>query len=216
MSRSLLLALPVLIALPVQMAQTALLNPSAPEFRRPAPAVCVVRLQTTKGAIDIEVTRAWAPRGADRFVNLARTGYYDDNRFFRVEPGWVQFGVNGDPAIAKIWRTQTFANDPFIPANSNIRGTVAFAFAQQNALTTQVYISMRDNSASHDKEPFVPFGRVIGTGMEVADKLNKEHGAGPGGIRAGGQDPFFNGGNAWLDQRFPRLDFIVKATTILK
>lgn len=214
MSRTLLLALVALLPLLPQTGQSALLTPTSPEFTRPAPAVCVVRLQTTKGAIDIEVTRAWAPRGADRFVNLVRTGYYDDNRFFRVEPGWVQFGVNGDPAIAKTWRTQTFANDPFIPANSNIRGTVAFAFAQQTALTTQVYISMRDNSATHDKEPFVPFGRVLGTGMDVADKLNKEHGAGPGGIRAGGQDPFFNGGNAWLDQRFPRLDAIVKATIL--
>lgn len=210
----LLLALAALLPLLPQTAQSALLTPTSPEFTRPAPAVCVVRLQTTKGAIDIEVTRAWAPRGADRFVNLVRTGYYDDNRFFRVEPGWVQFGINGDPEIAKTWRTQTFANDPFVPANSNIRGTVAFAFAQQTALTTQVYISMRDNSASHDKEPFVPFGRVLGTGMEVADKLNKEHGAGPGGIRAGSQDPYFAGGNAWLDQRFPRLDSIVKATIL--
>jgi len=214
MSRSILLALSTLIALPLQTSRAVLLTPTSPEFTRPAPAVCVVRLETTKGAIDIEVTRAWAPRGADRFVNLVRTGYYDDNRFFRVEPGWVQFGVNGDPAIARTWRTQTFANDPFIPANSNIRGTVAFAFALQTALTTQVYISMRDNSASHDKEPFVPFGRVLGTGMDVADRLNKEHGAGPGGIRAGGQDPFFAGGNAWLDQRFPRLDGIVKATIL--
>jgi cyclophilin family peptidyl-prolyl cis-trans isomerase len=213
MSRSILLALATLLTLPPQMAKSALLTPTSPEFKRPAPDVCVVRLQTTKGAIDIEVTRAWAPRGADRFINLVRTGYYDDNRFFRVEPGWVQFGINGDPEIAKTWRTQTFTNDPFIPANSNIRGTVAFAFAEQTALTTQVYISMRDNSATHDKEPFVPFGRVI-AGMDVADRLNKEHGAGPGGIRAGNQGPYFEGGNAWLDQRFPRLDAIVKASIL--
>ena len=73
---------------------------------------------------------------------------------------------------------------------------------------------MRDNSATHDKEPFVPFGRVLGTGMDVADRLNNEHRAGPGGIRAGGQDPFFEGGNAWLDRQFPRLDAIVKASIV--
>lgn len=211
MIRSLLLALTALALL--QTPQSILLSPGAPEFSRPAPAVAVVRLATSKGDIDIEVARAWAPRGADRFVNLVRAGYYDDNRFFRVEPGWVQFGINGTPAIAQAWRTQTFTNDPFIPANSNIRGTVAFAFAQPTALTTQVYISMRDNSATHDKEPFVPFGRVI-AGMDVADRLNNEHRQGPGGIRAGGQDPFFAGGNAWLDQRFPRLDRIVKASIL--
>ena len=187
-----------------------MLNPDAPEFARPAPAVSVVRFETTKGAIDIEVTRAWAPRGADRFISLVRAGYYDDNRFFRVEPGWVQFGVNGTPAIAQAWRSRTLQDDPFQPTHSNVRGTVAFAFAVPNGRTTQVYISMRDNSATHDKEPFVPFGRVI-AGMDVADRLNNEHRQGPGGIRAGGQDPFFVGGNAWLDQRFPRLDSIVKA-----
>src|SRR6188474_1804186 len=102
-----------------------LLTPDSPEFTRPAPLSCVVRLETTKGNVDIEVTRAWAPIGADRFVNLVRNGYYDDNRFFRVAPGrWVQFGISGDPAISRAWRTKTLADDPF--KESNVRGTVAF------------------------------------------------------------------------------------------
>jgi cyclophilin family peptidyl-prolyl cis-trans isomerase len=216
MNRLIIAALGLTSGALAQVPASPLLNPEAPQFKAAAPDVCVVRLDTTKGTIDIEVTRAWAPRGADRFVNLVRAGYYDQNRFFRVEPGWVQFGINGTPEIAKTWRQQTFTNDPFIPAHSNIRGTIAFAFAEQTALTTQVYISMRDNSATHDKEPFVPFGRVLATGMDVADALNKEHGAGPGGIRAGSQGPFFEGGNAWLDQRFPRLDVIRKASILPK
>ena len=48
-------------------------------------------------------------------------------------PAGCSSGSTATPAIAKAWRTQTFANDPFIPANSNVRGTVAFAFAQQTA-----------------------------------------------------------------------------------
>jgi cyclophilin family peptidyl-prolyl cis-trans isomerase len=64
-----------------------------------------------------------------RFVALARHGYDDGNRFFRVRPGrWVQFGVNFDPAIAQAWRSQTIADDPFV--QSNTRGTVSFAFAR--------------------------------------------------------------------------------------
>jgi hypothetical protein len=46
---------------------------------------------------------------------------------------------------------------------------------------------MRDNSATHDVEPFTPFGRVV-AGMEVADAFTTEYGEGPGGIRAGKQD----------------------------
>jgi peptidyl-prolyl cis-trans isomerase A (cyclophilin A) len=189
-----------------------LLNPAAEEFQARAPDRSVVRLETTRGAVDLEVVRAWAPRGADRFVALVRHGYYDRARFFRVRPGrWVQFGVNGDPRIAQAWRAQAIPDDPFV--QSNTRGTVAFAFAVPNGRTTQVFVNTGDNAATHDKEPFTPFGRVI-AGMTSVDAVNAEHGEGPGGIRAGRQDPFFTGGNTWLDRTFPRLDYIRRAVIV--
>jgi cyclophilin family peptidyl-prolyl cis-trans isomerase len=189
--------------------RTALLSPDDPRFQRPAPDVCTVRFETSKGTIDIEVTRAWAPLGADRFISLVRAGYYDDVRFFRITPGkWAQFGINGDPAVAKAWRTRTIPDDPF--RESNVRGTMAFAFAVPDGRTTQVFINLQDNSPTHDKEPFVPFSRIV-AGMDVAAALNDEYGEGPGGIRAGKQDPFFDGGNAWLATQFPRLDYIKRA-----
>ena len=81
-----------------------------------------------------------------------------------------------------------------------------------NGRTTQVFINLKDNSATHDTEPFVPFARVV-EGMDVADALYAEYGerAG-GGIRAGKQDPVFEGGNAYLRREFPRLDYIKRAT----
>jgi cyclophilin family peptidyl-prolyl cis-trans isomerase len=190
-----------------------LLRPDSPQFTRPAPERSVVHFATSKGDIVIEVLRDWAPLGAARFVNLVRHGYYDEARFFRVTKGqWVQFGINGDPAVATAWRTRTMTDDPFV-GHSNVRGTVAFAFAVPNGRTTQVFINLRDNSATHDKEPFAPFGRVI-EGMAVADALTSEYGEGPGGIRAGRQDAFFAGGNAWLSHEFPNLDFIRRATVV--
>ncbi|TAK11181.1 MAG: peptidylprolyl isomerase [Acidobacteria bacterium] len=192
--------------------QSVLLNPASPEFSKPAPAHSVITLVTTKGDVDIEVTRAWAPRSADRFYNLARLGYFDDMRIHRVvRDQWAQWGINGTPAIAKAWRVANFTNDPFQPEHSNVRGTVAFAFKDQTALTTQVFINLRDNSPTHDKEPFVPFGRVT-RGMDVVDRWNKQYGddAG-GGIRAGRQDPLFDGGNPYIDKQFPGLDTIVRA-----
>lgn len=189
-----------------------LLRPDAEEFSRPAPDRALVRFETTRGEVDIEVTREWSPHGADRFIALVRHGYYDGARFFRVTKGrWVQFGINGDPAVAQAWRNRTIPDDPF--RQSNVRGTLAFAFAVPNGRTTQVFINLTDNSATHDKEPFTPFGRVI-AGMDVIDALNGEHGEGPGGIRAGRQDAFFKGGNAWLDAQFPRLDHIRRATVV--
>src|SRR5437660_1383893 len=69
-----------------------LMNPAS--MKTPAPAEFNARLNTTKGAIVIHVTRAWAPNGADRFYNLVRAGFYTDAPFFRVVPGFmVQFGI---------------------------------------------------------------------------------------------------------------------------
>jgi len=48
--------------------------------------------------------------------------------------------------------------------------------------------------------------------MDVADALYAGYGEGPGGIRAGKQDPVFQGGNAYLLKAYPRLDYIVRAT----
>jgi cyclophilin family peptidyl-prolyl cis-trans isomerase len=156
----------------------------------------------------IEVTRAWAPLGADRFVNLVRNGFYDEARFFRaVKDRWIQFGINGDPAIAKAWRYQAIPDDPFI-GNSNVEGTIAYAFAVPNGRTTQVFFNMRDNSATHDKEPFVIFGKVI-EGWDVVKSINTEYGDNSGGgIRAGKQDPVFKEGNAFFNREFARLDYI--------
>jgi peptidyl-prolyl cis-trans isomerase A (cyclophilin A) len=191
----------------------ALLNPNSPEMNRRAPELFDVRLETSKGVIVIEVHRDWAPHGADRFYNLVEAGYYDGDCFFRAIAGkWAQFGVNGDPKISNLWRPQTIPDDP--RRESNVRGTVAFAFALQNGRTTQVFINLRDNSATHDPEPFEPFGKVI-AGMDVADALNSEYGeSADSGIRSGKQGPLYAQGNAWLEQNFPRLDFIRRAAVI--
>jgi peptidyl-prolyl cis-trans isomerase A (cyclophilin A) len=192
-----------------------LLDPDAPEMNRRAPDRYRVRLDTTRGAIVLEVHRDWAPHGADRFYNLVRAGYYDDTRIWRVIAGrWAQFGINGDPRVSSLWRTRTIPDDP--PRASNVRGTVAFAFAEPNGRTTQVFINLADNSATHDREPFVPFGRVV-EGMEVADALYSGYGEAAGsGIRSGRQGPLFEEGNAYLDREFPRLDRIVRAEVVAR
>jgi homoserine O-acetyltransferase len=191
-----------LAAVALALMQTSASAP--PQFR--------VRVETTKGAIVIEVHRDWAPRGADRFYELVTSGYYDDSRFFRVVKGqWAQFGINGDPRVATRWRTMTIPDDP--NKASVVRGRVAFAFKDPNGRTTQVYISLRDNTAQ-DTQGFAPFGEVV-EGMDVADALNSEYGEDSGGgIRGGRQQPLFDGGNAYLDREFPRLDRLIRARIV--
>ena len=190
-----------------------LLHPDAPEMNRRAPELFHVRLETSRGLMVIEVHRDWSPHGADHFYNLVRAGYYDEARFFRVMQGrWAQAGINGDPKISNVWRERTIPDDS--RRESNVRGTIAYAFAVPNGRTTQVFINLRDNSATHDPEPFVPFGKIV-EGMEVADALNAEYGeSAGGGIRGGKQGPLFEMGNAWFEHNFPRLDYITRATVI--
>ena len=192
----------IFAAVALALMQTSASAP--PQFR--------VRLESTKGPIVIEVHRDWAPHGADRFYELVTSGYYDDSRFFRVVKGqWAQFGINGDPRIATRWRTMTIPDDP--NKASVVRGRVAFAFKDPNGRTTQVYISLRDNTAQ-DTQGFAPFGEVV-EGMDVADALNSEYGENAGGgIRGGRQQPLFDGGNAYLDREYPRLDRLIRARIV--
>jgi len=179
-------------------------------MNRRAPDNFSVQLQTTKGRILIELHRSWAPHGVDRFYNLVARGYYNDSAIFRVIAGkWAQFGINGDPEISQPWRTRTIPDDQRV--ESNVRGTVFFAFKEANGRTTQVVINLRDNSETFDKEPFVPIGKVV-KGMDVADALYAEYGEqSGGGLRAGKQDALFKEGNKYLKANYPKLDYIVKA-----
>jgi cyclophilin family peptidyl-prolyl cis-trans isomerase len=192
-----------LVLVTVTSLSTAAADDRAPDRFR-------VRLDTTRGAFVIDCVRSWAPLGADRFYTLVKSGYYDDSAFFRVVEGkWTQFGISGNPEVARAWRTRTIPDDPF--RESNVRGTVAFAFAVKNGRTTQVFINVVDNSATHDKEPFVPFGRIV-SGMDVVDALYNGYGESAlGGIRAGKQDPLFEQGNDYLKKNFPKLDYIKTA-----
>ena len=180
-----------------------------------APEHFRVRLETTQGPIVIDCERSWAPLGADRFYELVSSGYFDNAAMFRIRPKtFAQFGIAADPKVAQAWRGRTIADDPFQPAHSNVRGMVFFAFAVPNGRTTQVVINLRDNSAEYDKEPFVPFGRVV-EGMEVADRLFDGYGeTSGGGIRAGKQDPVFEGGNNYLKANYPKLDYITTARVV--
>ena len=174
-----------------------------------APASYKVKFDTSKGPFVLQVTRAWAPQGADRFYNLVKSGFYDNVRFFRVISGFmVQFGISGDPAVMAGWRDAPIKDDPV--TQSNKRGYMTFAMAGPNTRTTQVFISFADNDRL-DASGFSPFGRVL-SGMDVVDKLNPEYGEGAPRGRGPDQSRMQREGNAYLTKEFQRLDFVKKAT----
>ena len=188
-------------------AKPNLKNPAA--FKDQAPAVFKASFETSAGNFVIEVHRDWAPKGADRFYNLVKGGFYDDCRFFRVLAGFMaQFGINGDPAVQAAWRSANITDDPV--TQSNKPGFVTFATAGPNTRTTQVFINYGDN-ASLDKQGFAPFGKVI-SGMDVVQKLYAGYGEGAPNGKGPSQGQIQQQGNVYLEKDFPKLDYVKKAT----
>ena len=177
-----------------------------------APVTFQVRFETTKGEFLAEVTRAWAPNGADRLYNLVKNGYYDGVYFYRVMAGFMaQFGTHGEPQVQVRWRKATIEDDPVL--QSNTRGMLTYAkTSRPNSRSTQLFINYRDNS-NLDLQGFAPLGRVT-EGMEVVDQLYSGYGDTAG--RGDGPDPRYMEyeGNRYLEENFPDLDQIISATLV--
>jgi peptidyl-prolyl cis-trans isomerase A (cyclophilin A) len=175
-----------------------------------SPARYSVKLTTTKGEVVIDVTRAWAPRGADRFHELVQKGYSHDCAFFRVLDGFMaQTGVNGDPAVSSQWQTKRIQDDPV--EQSNRRGYVSFAMAGPNSRTTQFFINYSDNRRL-DSMGFAPFGQV--RDMTAVDALYSGYGEGAPRGRGPSQGRLQSEGNTYLRAEFPQLDYIRTAELI--
>jgi peptidyl-prolyl cis-trans isomerase A (cyclophilin A) len=178
-----------------------------PEPKVVVPEVYRVVFETSVGNFTVEVQRAWAPHGADRFHELVRMRYFDQGRFFRVIQNFIaQFGVHRDFNVHGKWREMTIADDP--PVEKNTVGTLAFAKSGPNTRATEVFINLNNNTKL-DEQGFVPFGRVV-SGLENVAKIY----AGYGEFRPEGK--FLDGGrveeetNEYLVQRFPKLDYILR------
>jgi peptidyl-prolyl cis-trans isomerase A (cyclophilin A) len=193
---------------PAPTASAALLTPDSAKLAAAGPDSFVVRFTTSRGAFDVKVHRAWAPRGADRVYYLAGNGFFDGVRFYRVIAGFMaQFGAHGNPAVAGAWEGHAFPDDPV--KQSNTRGMLTFATAGPNTRTTQLFINFGDNRQL-DGMGFAPLGRVT-SGMPVVDSLYSGYGEGPPTGSGPDQGRLGLEGNAYLMKEYPKLDSIVTA-----
>ncbi len=184
----------------------ALLRPAL--LKDKAPAQYKVKFVTTRGDFTIDVTRAWAPLGADRFYNLVKHHFFDNASVFRVVPNFVaQFGISAYPAVTTAWKGTDIKDDPV--TQSNKKGYITFATAGPNTRTTQVFINLVDNTRL-DRMGFTPFGVVEGDGMKVVEMFYDQYGdnAGPD------QPKIESQGKPYLDKGWPKLDTIKSATLL--
>jgi len=186
-------------------ARSALLHPET--LKAQAPAEYDAKFTTTKGDFVVHVTRAWAPLGADRFYNLVKHHFYDGAALFRVVTGFVvQFGLGPDPAVNKAWENANIKDDPV--KSSNKTGFITYAMAGPNTRTTQVFINLGDNTRL-DSMGFAPFGEIR-SGMDVV----KQFYAGYADQPTGKQGEITEGGKAYLEKNFPKLDVIKTAVIV--
>jgi cyclophilin family peptidyl-prolyl cis-trans isomerase len=207
----------------IRTAPPVVANPTPPKPANQAPGEDVprtadsapdefqVEFKTTQGTFVVDVHRSWAPRGADRFYQLVKQGYYDGCKFFRVMPGFiVQWGMHGNPEINKKHQKSVFPDDKF--SQSNQRGTVVFATSGPNTRTTQLFVNLGNNGkgsqADLDSQNFTPFGEVTRGLEDVVEKITSEYGEQPS------QLGISSNGNTYLDERFPNLDYIIKAKIV--
>lgn len=185
----------------------ALLDPST--LTAKAPQLFDATFKTTAGTFDVRVHRAWSPHGADRFYNLVKNGFYDDQKIFRVVPHFVvQFGISPYPEVSRAWETADIPDDP-VGTLHNRRGTVDFASAGPNTRTTQIFVNTGDN-LQLDAAGFTPIGEVT-SGLNIVDTLYSGYADAP----TQDQAQMMAQGNAYLAKQWPKLDAIESATVAL-
>jgi cyclophilin family peptidyl-prolyl cis-trans isomerase len=133
-----------------------------------------VRIDTTLGAIELELDAAKAPNTVANFVQYANDGHYDGLVFHRVIKGFM---IQGGGYDAGYDQRKTRAPIGIESANGlkNDRGTIAMArTSDPNSATSQFFINHGDNDflnhPGQDGYGYAVFGKVT-SGMDVVDKI---------------------------------------------
>lgn len=140
-----------------------------------------VRLETSLGAIVLELDAARAPATVANFLQYVREGHYDGTLFHRVIPGFMiqggGFAIPDGAASGQMRQKPTRAPIALESRNGlrNQRGTIAMArTSAPDSATSQFFINVVDNpmldAPNPDGHGYAVFGRVV-EGMAVVDRI---------------------------------------------
>jgi cyclophilin family peptidyl-prolyl cis-trans isomerase len=124
-------------------------------------------LQTSKGAISVELFDEDAPKTVENFRKLAADGFYDGVTFHRVIPDFMVQG--GDPTGTGRGGPGYQFEDEFND-HKVVRGALAMANAGPNTNGSQFFIVTAEATPWLDGKHTV-FGRVT-DGMDVVDQIS--------------------------------------------
>jgi cyclophilin family peptidyl-prolyl cis-trans isomerase len=149
--------------------------PGLAQDKPAAKAPTAVMTLENGGVITFEFFPADAPKHVENFLKLAREGFYDGQRFHRVEPGFVV--QIGDPQSKTLPMNApgmgTGGPGYTIKAEFNKRpferGVLGMARKNDpDSAGSQIYIML--GAASHLNGQYTAFGRVV-SGIDVVDKI---------------------------------------------
>jgi cyclophilin family peptidyl-prolyl cis-trans isomerase len=164
---------------------SAMLSGQQKPAPKPAPAAAgpTLVIDTVKGAIEVELFAADAPKSVAHIVALANNGFYRGQRFHWATPGVIQFGdpLSRDMTKEQAWglggsgprgsikplRVVEISKRPFV------RGSVGYAYPRDEKpenVDSQLFILTAPNPALNGK--YAQVGRVT-KGIAVADKIEK-------------------------------------------
>ncbi len=138
-----------------------------------APGLTYARINTSLGAIEVELFQSATPKTVANFVNLAKAGFYNNLVWHRIVKGFVI--QTGDPNTRdgggdrSLWGTGGSSQTVPLEINStlhNYAGYLGMARSQDlNSGSSQFYINLANNTSLDGK--YTVFGKVI-SGMDVA------------------------------------------------
>ena len=139
-----------------------------------------VELDTTGGAIRIELFPDAAPKTVDNFLKYVNAGHYNGTQFHRVIKGFMIQGGGYDAEFREKPTRPPIAieSEQSVKAGlSNTPGTVAMArTGDPNSATSQFFINVADNkrldfrSADAQGYGYTVFGKVV-AGMDVVNRI---------------------------------------------
>jgi cyclophilin family peptidyl-prolyl cis-trans isomerase len=135
----------------------------------------VIILDTSKGAITLELDKEKAPITVENFLKYVDSGFYDNLIFHRVIRDFMVQGGGFDSKLNEKREGQRgeIKNESG-NGLSNKRGTIAMARRNDpNSAQNQFFINVKDNERLDTLGGgYTVFGKVI-DGMDVADKIRE-------------------------------------------
>jgi len=135
-----------------------------------------VVLETSLGAITLELYPAKAPETVKSFLAYVDSGFYTNTLFHRVIPGFMIQGGGFEPGFKEKATNPPVRNEA-TNGLTNQRGSISMARTQVvDSATSQFFINVADNRALDHRDRsaggfgYAVFGKVV-EGMVVVDKI---------------------------------------------